>query len=178
MWNFISFQTEFIHLMLARSVKRLWKLVLQEQIRIRNRHPQYCTMYANSLELKTVIKKLNKLAPTTLASSWDNVGLLVEPSPPHDVSSMLLTNDLTEPVIKEAIEKKVDMILSYHPPIFRPFQRLTQKTWKERVIIKCIEHRIAVYSPHTSYDAVLGGVNDWLIKPFSKMSEWELSWCF
>ena len=35
--------------------------------------------------------------------------------------------------------------------------------------MQCVENHIAVYSPHTSYDAVKGGVNDWLVQPFGKM---------
>lgn len=120
----------------------------------------------DSMDLKRVVKALNKFAPSSLAGSWDNVGLLVEPTAPHQVASVLLTNDLTEKVMQEALTRKVDMILSYHPPIFSPLKRLTQRTWKERVIIQCIENRIAVYSPHTSFDAVVGGVNEWLLKPF------------
>ena len=61
------------------------------------------------------------------------------------------------------------MILSYHPHIFMPLKRLTQSSWKERLVVQCVENRIAVYSPHTSYDAVKGGVNDWLVQPFGKM---------
>lgn len=114
------------------------------------------------MELKTVVRKLNKFAPTTLAESWDNVGLLVEPTPPHEVKTLFLTNDLTEEVLEEAIEKDANMILSYHPPIFSALKRLTMRNEKERIIVKAIEKRIAIYSPHTSYDAVEGGVNDWL----------------
>ena len=122
------------------------------------------------MELKTVSRKLNALAPTSMAGSWDNVGLLVEPTAPHQVNTILLTNDLTENVLEEALSKKTNMILSYHPPIFRPLKRLTRCSWKERIIVKCLENRIAVYSPHTSFDAVKGGVNDWLISPFC---EWH-----
>ena len=73
--------------------------------------------------------------------------------------------------MNEAIQMKADMILSYHPPLFQKFKRLLQSDWKQRVAIKCIENRIAVYSPHTSYDALLNGVNDWLISPFSKYNK-------
>ena len=121
------------------------------------------------MDLKTVVRKLNALAPTSLAGSWDNVGLLVEPTAPHQVSAILLTNDLTEPVMEEVIEKKINLVLSYHPPIFRPLKRLTHQSWKERIIVKCVENRVAVYSPHTSFDALKGGVNDWLISPFCKL---------
>ena len=118
--------------------------------------------YHNAMDLKEVTKKLKEFAPLHLAEKWDNVGLLVEPSPPHAVKSILLTNDLTERVAQEAMDKKVNMVISYHPPIFVPLKRLTSQTFKERIIVKMIENRIAVYSPHTAFDAVKNGVNDWL----------------
>lgn len=116
----------------------------------------------SAMDLKQVVTKLNGFAPLELAEKWDNVGLLVEPSPPHCVKSILLTNDLTERVVQEAIEKEVNMVISYHPPIFVPLKRLTSDKFKERIIVKMIENRIAVYSPHTAFDAVKNGVNDWL----------------
>ena len=118
------------------------------------------------MDLSKVVKKLHRIASPGLAGDWDNVGLLVEPSAPHTVKTVFLTNDLTPPVLQEAIEEKSDLILSYHPPIFSPLKRLTQKKWKEEIIVKCIENRIAVFSPHTSYDCVEDGVNDWLISCF------------
>ena len=45
----------------------------------------------------------------------------------------MLTNDLTEPVLLEAVDEKVDLVISYHPPLFRPLKRLTKGNWKERV---------------------------------------------
>ncbi|XP_064635381.1 NIF3-like protein 1 isoform X2 [Lineus longissimus] len=126
------------------------------------------TTGTNRLDLKEVVKRIEAKAPTFLAESWDNVGLLVEPSSPHDVGKILLTNDLTEPVLEEAIREKADVIFSYHPPIFTPLKRLTQKAVKERIIVKCIENRIAVYSPHTVYDALEDGVNYWLAQAFEK----------
>lgn len=114
------------------------------------------------MNLKEVTKKLNEFAPLRLAEKWDNVGLLVEPTPPHTVKSILLTNDLTDRVVQEAIAKRVNMVISYHPPIFVPLKRVTCGTFKERIIVKMIENRIAVHSPHTAFDAVNNGVNDWL----------------
>ena len=62
--------------------------------------------------------------------------MLIEPTPPHSVRTIFLTNDLTEAVMDEALEKKADLILSYHPPIFVGLKRLTQSAWKERIVIK------------------------------------------
>uniref|UniRef100_A0A452HFY4 NIF3-like protein 1 n=1 Tax=Gopherus agassizii TaxID=38772 RepID=A0A452HFY4_9SAUR len=116
------------------------------------------------MDLKALVSSLNDFASLSLAESWDNVGLLVEPSPPHTVSTLFLTNDLTEEVMQEALQKKANLILSYHPPIFRALKRITWKTWKERLVIQALEHRVGIYSPHTAYDAIPHGVNNWLAK--------------
>lgn len=118
------------------------------------------------LLLKEVVTRIESFAPPSLAQSWDNVGLLVEPSNPMKIDKIILTNDLTEDVMAECVTKGVNMIISYHPPIFKPLKMLTSKAWKERIIISCITNRIALYSPHTSFDTIVGGVNDWLLQPF------------
>ncbi|XP_053658587.1 NIF3-like protein 1 [Anopheles marshallii] len=113
--------------------------------------------------LQEIVTQLREFAPENLAEKWDNVGLLVEPRDnTSPITNILLTNDLTEAVVLEAREKNAQMIISYHPPIFAPLKRLTQASWKERIIIDCIRHDIAIYSPHTSWDNVNNGVNDWL----------------
>ncbi|XP_031970448.1 NIF3-like protein 1 isoform X4 [Corvus moneduloides] len=116
------------------------------------------------MNLRELVSALNDFASPALAESWDNVGLLVEPSPPHTVKTLFLTNDLTEEVMEEAVQKKADLVLSYHPPIFTPLKRVTWKTWKERLVVRALENRIGIYSPHTAYDAIPHGVNNWLTK--------------
>uniref|UniRef100_A0A8C3J6W2 NIF3-like protein 1 n=1 Tax=Calidris pygmaea TaxID=425635 RepID=A0A8C3J6W2_9CHAR len=123
-----------------------------------------CPPSRSLMDLRELVSALNDFASLSLAESWDNVGLLVEPSPPHSVNTLFLTNDLTEEVMEEAVQKKADLILSYHPPIFAPLKRVTWKTWKERLVVRALENRIGIYSPHTAYDAIPHGVNNWLTK--------------
>eukprot|EP01116_Phalansterium_solitarium_P003532 TRINITY_DN14344_c0_g1_i1.p1 TRINITY_DN14344_c0_g1~~TRINITY_DN14344_c0_g1_i1.p1 ORF type:complete len:375 (+),score=149.89 TRINITY_DN14344_c0_g1_i1:922-2046(+) len=120
------------------------------------------------MNFKTVISKLQKFAPLRLAEKWDNVGLLIEPTVPRDVSRILLTIDLTEKVLDEAIFSNSSFVLAYHPAIFQPLKRLTSATAKERCVVRAIENTIAVYCPHTAIDTMAGGVNDWLVSGLGK----------
>lgn len=115
------------------------------------------------MDLKQILVVLEQLAPLSLAESWDNVGLLVESSKSQPVKTILLTNDLTDSVMEEAEAMHCDLIISYHPPLFRPIKCLVQKDWKQCLILRAVEAGMAVFSPHTSWDSVKGGVNDWLI---------------
>ncbi|XP_065186731.1 NIF3-like protein 1 [Sycon ciliatum] len=116
------------------------------------------------MQLAEVVTKLNRLAPLRLAAAWDNVGLLLEPSSPQPpIQRMLLTNDFTSAVWKEAESKNVNLIYCYHPVIFAPLKRLTCATEKQGLLVRAVEKRVAIYCPHTAMDAVEDGVNDWLV---------------
>ncbi len=119
------------------------------------------------MKVTELISAFESFAPTYLANDWDNVGLLVGAT---DWSSdnILLTIDLTEAVMQEAISMKADTIVSYHPPIFDPLKSVTDKSFKERLILLAIQHNIAIYSPHTSLDVAKDGVNDWIVAGIGK----------
>lgn len=94
-----------------------------------------CTMSGMNLNMPgipvpQVVATLQKFADLSLADSWDNVGLLVEPTETKLVSHILLTNDLTEDVMQEALDLKTDMIITYHPLIFAPLKSVTTRSWK------------------------------------------------
>lgn len=78
------------------------------------------------------------------------------------IKKIILTNDLTEKVLHEAVDKKSDLIISYHPPIFTGLKSITKASWKSRIVSVCLENRIALYSPHTSWDNNRGAIGDWL----------------
>jgi dinuclear metal center YbgI/SA1388 family protein len=113
------------------------------------------------MKVGTLIEAMETIAPLAAAESWDNVGLLVG-SPSWSASRVLLTIDLTETVLDEAIEVGARAIVAYHPPIFEPLRALTDATGKQRIALRAAAAKIAVYSPHTALDAAPGGVNDWL----------------
>lgn len=111
-----------------------------------------------------------QIAPPQFASSWDNVGLLCAPHKKRTLKHILLTIDLNQAVLNEALRLKATMIIAYHPPLFEPLHRLIPTDAKSSLILQCIEQGIALYSPHTALDAVPGGVNDWLADGFGSGS--------
>ncbi len=114
------------------------------------------------MPLSEVLDALRSLAPEWLAEPWDQVGLHLGGSS-QAIGGGLLCIDLTEAVVAEAVEKRCELIVAYHPPIFAPLQRLTDDgPWPQRRILAAIRAGLAVYSPHTALDAVRGGVCDWL----------------
>ncbi len=113
------------------------------------------------MNVNDVTEVLEAIAPLEYAADWDNVGLLVG-SASWKADSVLLTIDLTEAVLREAIHGKAQMIVSYHPPIFDPLERVTDAEPKQRIVLEAARAEIAIYSPHTALDAAPGGINDWI----------------
>ncbi len=118
------------------------------------------------MNLPDLIRVLERVAPPTLAESWDNVGLLIAGSHPKPTTDVLLTIDLSDAVFSEAAQLGCQLIVAYHPPIFSGLKRITVDDRASRVVVSALEHCIAVYSPHTALDAAKGGVNDWLADAF------------
>ncbi len=106
-----------------------------------------------------VVRALESLAPTSLAAEWDNVGLLIGDDQAR-VNRAMLCIDLTEAVLAEAVKAKAQLVVAYHPPIFKPLSRLT--TSSSPVVLAAAAAGIAVYGLHTALDAAPGGVNDML----------------
>lgn len=108
--------------------------------------------------VKDLISAIEELANPALQESYDNTGLIIG-NPLDEVSSVLLTIDVTEDVIAEALEKKANMIICHHPVIFNGIKKITGKTYTERIIIRAVQNKINIFAAHTNLDAVDQGVN-------------------
>ncbi|KAI1793992.1 NIF3-like protein-like protein [Ganoderma leucocontextum] len=106
---------------------------------------------------------MERIAPLRLAEKWDNVGLILEA--PHvrpNARRVLLTIDLTPQVVEEALATPTSIVVSYHPPIFKPLTSLTLSNPLQTSLLRCAAAGISVYTPHTALDSVTDGINDWL----------------
>lgn len=111
--------------------------------------------------IQNAIDELQRIAPTHLAEKWDNVGLLLG-DPKNALQRIMTCLTITSAVVDEAVQKKVDLIVSHHPILFKPTQRITAQSEEGRMLWQLASHNIAVYSPHTAYDNAQGGINDQL----------------
>ncbi len=96
--------------------------------------------------------------PPSLAEEWDNVGLLVgrRDAPVRRVLTCLT---VTPEVCDEAVEEKIDLIVSHHPFPFHSLRRITDESIDGQMLLKLMASGIAVYSPHTAHDSAPDGVN-------------------
>ena len=101
---------------------------------------------------------LQKWAPLAYAEDFDNVGLLVGDAN-QKVTHVLIAHDALETVVDEAILEKCNLIICFHPIIFKGLKRLTNSTYVERAVTKAIKNDIAIYAIHTALDVQLNGVN-------------------
>jgi dinuclear metal center YbgI/SA1388 family protein len=110
------------------------------------------------IKIKDITNLFENLAPLSLQESYDNAGLIIGNADTH-VTSILVTVDITEEVVQEAIQKKAQLIVAHHPLIFSGIKKLNEKNVTERSLIKAIKNDIAIYAAHTNIDSVTGGVN-------------------
>lgn len=111
--------------------------------------------------VKDVFDLLARKAPPETKLDFDNVGLLVGRSD-REVKKVLLSLDITDEVIAEAIELSADLIVSHHP-LFFELKSVTDATWTGERALTLAENRIAAICMHTNLDAARGGVNDALL---------------
>ncbi|MEW7292508.1 Nif3-like dinuclear metal center hexameric protein [Aquimarina sp. 2304DJ70-9] len=110
------------------------------------------------MQIKEVIQHLETFAPSAYAEDFDNVGLLVG-NQNTNVTGILVTLDTLESVIDEAIKNDCNLIVSFHPIVFKGIKKFNGTTYVERVVMEAIKHDIAIFAIHTALDNAINGVN-------------------
>ena len=108
--------------------------------------------------VKEITSFIETIAPISYQESYDNAGLCIG-NTENEATGILITLDVTEAVIDEAIDLGFNMIISHHPLIFSGLKRITGKSETERCVQKAIKNDLTIYAAHTNLDNVYGGVN-------------------
>lgn len=110
------------------------------------------------MTVEKVTSWLDKWAPNSYQESYDNSGLLIG-DPSAEVTGVVVSLDVTEEVVHEAIRKGANLIVAHHPIIFSGLKRITGKNYVERTVMLAIQNNVALYAIHTNLDNVEYGVN-------------------
>ncbi|RZJ67094.1 MAG: Nif3-like dinuclear metal center hexameric protein [Flavobacterium sp.] len=110
------------------------------------------------MKIKEILAVLEEMAPLAYAEDFDNVGLILGNSN-DEATGILVCHDALESVIDEAIEKKCNLVVCFHPILFSGLKKITGANYVERSILKAIRNDIAIYAVHTALDNHKNGVN-------------------
>lgn len=110
-------------------------------------------------KVNDIIKIMESIAPHELSEQWDNTGFLVGHKD-MPVKKIMVALDASPEVVEQAVAQNVQMLITHHPIIFKAIKSVRDCNWQQKLLLTCIENKIAVYSAHTNLDSVMGGVND------------------
>ena len=110
------------------------------------------------MRIQEFICEIEKWVPSSQAEEFDNVGLIVG-NLNTIISGAIISLDTTEEIIDEAIEKKCNLVISFHPIIFSGLKKITSFSYVQRTVLKAIQNNICIYAIHTSLDNHKRGVN-------------------
>lgn len=102
------------------------------------------------------VELVHELYPPRHAADWDTVGLQVG-DPVWGVERVLVTLDVTVPVVEEAAEQARTLVVAHHPLLFRPLERLTPDTARGVVALAAARAQVAVLAAHTNLDVATDG---------------------
>lgn len=114
-----------------------------------------------NIKIKEVLSRLENYFPLTLQEKWDNSGVQVGLLDDLCVG-ILLTLDITESIIQEAIDRKCNLIIAHHPLLFHGLKRVGDQSYLERCLRLAIKHDISIYAAHTNIDVAYNGLNYYL----------------
>lgn len=109
------------------------------------------------MTLREIVDEMERIAPSSLAEEWDNVGLLCGGMSAY-VDTVAVALDATPDIIASAKETGAQLLIVHHPPIFRPIRALSPAD----PVYQAVKCDLALFAAHTNLDAAENGVNDCL----------------
>lgn len=108
------------------------------------------------MKVQELLERLNILAPFSSALEWDNVGLLLGYTG-ADVKKIYVALDISDEVIANAARNKCDLIISHHPMIFKPINKVVSDDVTGSRIIEMIACGMNYIAMHTNFDVHVMG---------------------
>ncbi len=99
------------------------------------------------------------MAPWDKAADWDTVGLQLG-DPLDEAGTVAVCHEVTESVVARVEDMGLDLLVTYHPLLFRPTVRLVAGSSPAGRAYRLIRAGAALAVVHTNFDVASGGVAD------------------
>ncbi|MEX2424481.1 MAG: Nif3-like dinuclear metal center hexameric protein [Acidimicrobiia bacterium] len=106
-----------------------------------------------------VLSSLDQAAPVVTAASWDPAGLQLGDAT-DQVGTIAVCHEVTEEVVEEVESIQPDLVVTYHPLLFRPTTRLVAGPNAAGRAWRLVRAGVALAVTHTSFDSAPGGTAD------------------
>jgi len=112
-----------------------------------------------SVLIQDVLDAIEDVAPARFAFARDKIGLQGG-DPQAKVDRAVVSLDRSLAAVEHARQVGAQLLLSHHPLLYHPLERLTPHDHASRTALALARHDIAFIAAHTNWDAACGGVND------------------
>ncbi len=112
--------------------------------------------------ISELIGFFEEIMPLSWQEDYDNSGLLTG-DPASRIEALLITLDVTMPVVDEAISRGCNLIISHHPLMFHGVKKLVAGNRESDILLHAIRNNIAILALHTNLDNSLPGLNGFLL---------------
>lgn len=111
------------------------------------------------ISIQKALEAVRAAAPEFLQEPWDNSGIQILTDENKEIHTILSCLEINDDVVKEAVEKKADLIVTHHPLYFSKLSSIRSDDVIGAQTIELIRHGISLYSAHTSFDSAEHGTN-------------------
>jgi len=109
------------------------------------------------------MQAMEQWAPAWTAEEWDRVGLLLG-DPAVEAGLIWVALELNGGLLDQALKAGVSLLLTHHPPLFKPLQDLRLDNPATARLLKAASGGLALFAAHTNLDSAPDGVNDALAR--------------
>lgn len=110
------------------------------------------------MKLKDIINIIEKNYPPVLAYEWDNSGFILG-NRDNEIKKCIVTLDITDSVVDDAVKNGANLIISHHPIIFSGIKKINTDNNIGKILLRCASHNISLYAAHTNMDTAQNGIN-------------------
>ncbi len=112
-----------------------------------------------TLLVRDLLRGLARRAPLQKAAGWDPVGLQLG-DPGGTVRGTAVCHEVTERVVAALESEPVDLLVSYHPLLFRPIRSFIAGPGPGGRAFRLVRAGVALACAHTNFDVVPSGAAD------------------